>query len=265
MNSRFTILLFAQLGLLSVSIAGADPDGRQIAENVFNRDDGSHVSQSLTMILTDRIGVVRRRQARLYRAEGERVQRSAIVITAPATLQGTGFITFDYQGENREDDRWLYLPSLRRQRRISAADRGAYFLGTDFSYEDIKERTRLSLDDYDFRRLDRPADEHRVWIEARPRSSRIAQELGYSRIEAIVDTTHWMYRHLVYWDIAGNRLKEIELDDLEVVDGVLTARTIRCRNTKTGHSTTFLFADIDYSTPIPDSMFTTAALRRGAL
>lgn len=239
--------------------------GRVIAENVYARDDGEHVDQTLIMELTDKSGKTRRRDTRLVRKEYGDVHKTLITIRSPSALKGTSFLTFDYQNATRDDDQWLYLPAMRRERRISASDRGAYFLGTDFTYEDMKERTRLSLHDFEFALIDRAVEgaSDLRWIEALPKSESTAHELGYGKIEALVDTSTWMYQRLVYWDVALNPLKEITLSDIAKIDGIVTAQTIRCENLKTGHTTTFQFTDIDYASPIDDRLFTVAAMRRG--
>src|SRR5690606_14175570 len=109
--------------------------------------------QSLRMVLTDRSGAQRIRDTRVFREEFEDDKRTAIFFTGPKRLQGTGFLTWDYDDPARADDQWLYLPAARRVRRISASDRGDYFLGTDFTYEDVKKQTKLALEDYDFKAL----------------------------------------------------------------------------------------------------------------
>lgn len=267
MRNACVIAILAIVGAPSVTAEEQTQvlTGQAMAERVYARDDGERVDQTLIMELTDRSGKVRRRETRLVRKEYEHVHKTIIAIKTPASLKDTAFLTFDYQDAQREDDQWLYLPAMRRERRISASDRGSYFLGTDFTYEDIKERTRLSIDDFNFALLDRPVDGEPSlqWIEAQPKSENIARELGYGRIEALVDKKTWMYQRLVYWDIGLNQLKEITLTDIAEIDSVLTAQIIRCENLKTGHSTTFRFENIDYTSPVEDRLFTVAAMRRG--
>ena len=65
-------------------------------------------------------------------------------------MRGTGFLTYDYADVSVDDDQWLYLPALRKVRRISASDRGDFFLGTDFTYEDIKKEQKVEINDYAF-------------------------------------------------------------------------------------------------------------------
>ena len=60
----------------------------------------------------------------------------------------TGFLTYDYDDPVRDDDQWLYLPALKKTKRIATGDKSGSFMGSDFSYADLTSR---ELDRYDFR------------------------------------------------------------------------------------------------------------------
>ena len=164
-----------------------------------------------------------------------------------------------------DDDQWLYLPAMRKVRRISASDRGDYFLGTDLTYEDIKLETRVGVADYDYTHVgEEDIDGHRCYVvEAEPVSEDVAKELGYGGATLWVDADIWMVRQRYSLDVAGNPLKTVRTRDIRVVDGIWTAHTIDVENHKTGHRTVFEFTDIDYAADVDDSVFTERALRRG--
>jgi hypothetical protein len=69
---------------------------------------------------------------------------------APKSVKEVTFLSHDRLDPTQSDDRWLFLPATRKVRRIPASDRGDYFLGTDFTYEDIQSEFKLSLSDYNF-------------------------------------------------------------------------------------------------------------------
>jgi outer membrane lipoprotein-sorting protein len=183
---------------------------------------------------------------------------------SPASVKGTGFLTYDYPEPEREDDQWLYLPALRKVRRISASARGDYFLGTDFTYEDIKKQGKLSSEDFVWKTLGRESVNgcECYVLEGAPVSEKIAKELGYGRVKSWVDPEIWMSRKLEAWDVNGNPLKVVEFDDIRPVSEIWTTHRIDVRNHKTGHSTAFRFSDVDYRTAVPDDVFTERALRR---
>ncbi len=257
--------LLTLLGLSAAEvIASSLPSGEVVAARINARDEGVQMSRKMTMTLTDRTGKTRVRETFGYRVYLNGEKRTAIYFDAPANLRGTVFLSYDYLDPNREDDHWLYLPALRKVRRISAADRGDYFLGTDMTYEDIKLETRVSAD-YRYRtlRAGEADGEPCLWVEAVPKSEELARELGYRRVENCIDAHLWMARETHFWDLAGNRLKTARIDDIREVQGIWTPHRIRVENHKTGHHTEFRFSEIDYLTPVAPHLLQPNALHRG--
>lgn len=249
------------------AVAATDdaPTAEAIVAHVNGRDDGSRVSRTLVMKLIDKRGTARTRETRSFRKDFEGERRAVIVFTAPKSIKDTGFLTWDYREPGKSDDLWLYLPALRRVRRIASGDRGASFVGTDLSYEDMKNETRIVEEDYVFT-VQGPGEVagQRCWLlEGVPRDDAIARELGYGRVVSCIDAAMWLPRRSDYWDRAGRHLKTAELKDLREVDGIWTAHRIEVHNHRTGHSTILEFSDVDYSSPVDDDLFTERSLRTG--
>lgn len=263
--------ILALLALLAPLAARADdpgdarPPGRVVAEKLNARDEGESVVRTLTMELVDRRGKQRTRVTRSYRRYYPGEKRTVLFYTSPKNVKDTGFLTYDYDDPDKSDDQWLYLPAMRKVRRISASDRGDYFLGTDLTYEDMKKENKVSLDDYAWTNVgEASVDGHHCWVlEGVPVSDHIAKELGYSKVRIMVDSEIWMPRTAEYWDRQGNALKTTRVTDIREVQGIWTAHRIDVENHKTGHSTVLLFSDVDYRADISDDVFTERSLRRG--
>lgn len=261
--------LLVIISMLFVSFAKADIadllSGDEVIDRVNARDDGEQVSRALKMELIDRRGKSRIRETIGYRRYYGEEKRTVLFYVSPTNVKGTGFLTYDYPDAQTDDDQWLYLPALRKVRRISAADRGDYFLGTDLSYEDIKKESRIAREDYVFSTINtEEIDGHLTYVvEGLPVDDATAEELGYSRVLWRIDPNMWMSRLTEMWDINGNRLKTVRNNDFEKIQGIWTALRLTTVNHKSGHSTIFTFSDVDYRTPIDDSMFEQRTLRRG--
>ncbi|MBV1920171.1 MAG: MMPL family transporter, partial [Pseudomonadales bacterium] len=106
------------------------PSADVVIANINSVDDGKHATRNLTMTLTDKRGKKRVRETIGYRKYFGKEKRTILFYKKPTNVKGTAFLTFDYPETAKDDDQWLYLPALRKVRRISAADRGDYFLGT---------------------------------------------------------------------------------------------------------------------------------------
>lgn len=241
------------------------PSGQHIADKTHERNEGVSMKRKLTMELKDKRGKVRVRETISLRKYYGKEKRLAIFYETPRSVQGTAFLTFDYPDATVDDDQWLYMPALRKTRRISAANRGGYFLGTDLTYEDIKLETRISLDDYNYKTLGKEIIEGQACfiVEGTPKTKEIAKELGYGKVKFWVDSKIWMLRKAESWDVAKNHLKTIEITDVKQVQGIWTYHKIFVKNHKTGHETIFLNSDIDYKTNISDDTFTKEALVNG--
>ncbi len=264
------VALVAVVSVLFASFAQADeaadlPSGDDIIAQLNARDDGQQVTRVLTMELIDRRGKSRVRETLGYRRYFGDEKRTVLFYRSPTNVKGTGFLTYDYADAGTDDDQWLYLPALRKIRRISSSDRGDYFLGTDFSYEDIKKETRVAAEDYIFTTLGTEiVDDHLTYlVEGIPTDTETAEELGYGRVLWRIDPDIWMSRKTEMWDVNGNPLKTLHNEVIENVQGIWTALRLTAVNHKTGHSSIFTFSDVDYESPIDEGMFEQRALRRG--
>lgn len=264
---NYLVIGFLALGMLFPTSSKGQtlPSGKSIADKTYAKDDGVSVSRKLTMELKDKRGKIRIRETTAMRKYFDQEKRLAIFYLTPTSVKGTAFLTFDYPDPSVDDDQWLYMPALRKTRRISAANRGDYFLGTDLTYEDIKLETRISREDYNYKTISKEIiDGSECFVlEGNPKNKSIAKELGYSKVKYWVDTKLWMLRKADSWDIAGNHLKTVTINEIKEVQGIWTYHKIVVNNHKTKHKTIFRFSDIDYKTPLDDAVFTKEALVNG--
>lgn len=262
--SRFFLISASSLMLANTAVAETNQlSGLEIAQQVNARDEGASVSRKLTMEMIDRRGKKRVRETRGFRKYYGEEKRTIIFYLKPNNVRKTAFLTYDYP--QADDDQWLYLPAMRKVRRISSSDRGDYFLGTDFTYEDIKKEGKVGIEDYTWKRIgEELIDGHHSYIvEAIPINDKVARELGYGKVIYHIDSNIWMVRQSKSWDVRGYELKTINFHDIRQVQNIWTAHTLEVNNHKTGHNTRFLFSDIDYATGVADEIFTQQALRRG--
>lgn len=235
----------------------------EIVDGVNSRDDGESVSRRLKMELTDKHGKKRVQETLSYRKYYGEDKKSIIFYKKPKRLKGTAFLT--YGNAVSDDEQWLYLPALRKVRRVSASDRGDWFLGTDFSYEDIKKETKISKEDYNFKLLgeEQVDGEETYKMEATAKSDTIAKELGYSKLVSWIDKKILISRKVDFYDERGELLKSLHNQDIRKVDGIWTIHHMEMTNHQNGHISHFYFSNIDYKANLEDSLFTQQALKRG--
>lgn len=267
MNTRrialivFTIAILTGMG--AVLSYGAEPTGIQIMQRVDDRDDGNDLTQKIYQKLIDRRGGVRERFIISFRKDYGKDSKSISYFLQPANIRDTALLTYDYDGSKRDDDQWLYLPALKKVRRISAADRGDYFMGTDFTFEDIKQTPEL--EDYNWRLLgSEQVDGHACWVvEGVPKTDDLKKNLGYAKTVNYVRKDIHMAIKIDYWDRKGQELKHFHIRELKQIDSIWTATIMVMKNVQTGHATEMIFSEHKYNTGLSDRTFSERMLKRG--
>ena len=267
------ILLVVTFGgiVISKQTQAADlPDAMQIVNGINAIDDGQQVTRNLTMTMIDKRGKKRLRETLAFRKYYGEEKRTILFYKKPTNVKGTSFLTFDYPDADKDDDQWLYLPALRKVRRISASDRGDYFLGTDFTYEDIKLEGKLDVTDYDFESLkleslvlDDGQSITAILLRGTPKTKEIAKELGYGKTEFWVDLDTSLIVKANYWDTKGKLLKTLNISEIREVDNLITRHKMVIDNHKTGHRTEFVFSNVNYKATVKDSLFSKRAMKQG--
>lgn len=244
-----------------------DINALNLIKKVNELDEGDWVSRNLKMTMTDRRGRSRVRKTITFRKYFGKDKKTYIYYTSPSNIKKTSFLTFDYYDPNKNDDQWLYLPAMRKVRRISASDRGDYFLGTDFTYEEIKKEGKIETQDYNFESIGTVnLDGKKIHkIKAVPKTKRLAKELGHGEQIYYVDPAINMFVKIESLDTNGNPLKVFLAKDIRVIDGVLTRHQLEVYNKKTKHKTVFEFSNVNYKDPVSDKIFTKASLRKGVV
>ena len=262
---RLPLSLLSLAALAAPAFAQEPLTGDEIIAKVNARNDGQQVTRGFTAELTNRQGKTRTEETLAYRRYFGDEKRTVIFYTEPTRVRGTGFLTFDYADPSADDDQWLYLPALRKVRRISSSDRGDFFLGTDFTYEEIKKEQKVEPTDYAFEANGTETVDGRdlLVVEGTPSSDAVADELGVGRVVWRVDPEIWMSRQTDYYDRNGNHARTITLEGVETIDGIITTTQLYAQNHKTGHSSRLTFIGTDYEADVPESLFTQARLRRG--
>ena len=240
-------------------------DGNTIAQHVADRQEGDAARRILDITLTDRRDQTRERQALVLKLKQEGARLTRISYLEPRSVEGVSFLSHDFHSADRDDDRWLFVPATRRARRLPASARGDYFLGTDFTYEDIQSELKFNMDDYDFEyRGTETLDGKKLHVIAgTPRNEDIARQLGYGAFEALVDETTWMPVKVDFQDPDREPLKTINVHRVETIDGIVTATRIEATNHQTGHSTVFALRDVSHPDTLPGNIFQPSGLTRG--
>ena len=243
----------------------AESDARAIMEQVDGRDDGDNQTADLEMVLIDQKGNERSRTIKMFsKDKGEDTLRMQFFLS-PADVKDTGFLTYDYYGGDKDDDQWLYLPDLRKTKRIATSDKSSSFMGSDFSYADM---TRRVVDEWTYKLLKEDEVEgHKVWlIEALPVSKTVEDRYGYQKSIVYVRQDNYMVVRAIHVLKSGNKVKYMEVKKLDLVDGIWVALEPwmkTTRNKRTLHRTILTMDNVKYNQELDESLFSVRQLEKG--
>ncbi|MAJ60478.1 MAG: hypothetical protein CBC48_11000 [bacterium TMED88] len=270
LKSRLLSRPIGRFGLILLSLlawahpAPAEPTALEIMTRVNDRETGYSETATLDMVLEDSRGHQRRRSLKSFSRDVEGSSQNIIFFLAPANLKDTAFLTYDYDDPNHDDDQWLYLPALRRTKRIAGGDRSDSFMGSDFSYADMTTRP---LNRYAYS-LMKETDVNGIpaWqIEAIPNEEE-TKETGYTRSILFVRQDNYVPIRGVNWVKKGKRLKYFDVERLEQIDGIWVATQISMttkKGKKTLHRTRIRRENVTFNQPLDARLFTARSLERG--
>ena len=267
---RFTraalALTIACAGVALATIASADdPKARGIMERVDARDDGDNQTSRLQMVLIDKNGKQRLRELQAFTKDKGEDTWSMMFFLSPADVEDTGFLTYDYDEASRDDDQWLYLPALKKTKRIASSDKSGSFMGSDFSYADMTERP---LEHYDYKLLqEAEVAGHPVWvIESVPNNAEEQDETGYTKSILFIRKDNDVMVRSKIWVKKGNRNKYFDVEKLERIEGIWVP-TVMTMTSKKGdqtiHKTVLRTSDVKFGQPLEYDRFSVRGLETG--
>ena len=256
------MLILAGLGLVQtpapVLAETAEEKGLRIALEAEARNDGfGDLSAGMTMVLRDRHGRESLRQMRfkVLEVEGDG-DKSLFVFDQPRDVQGTALLTHAHI--NSQDDQWLYLPALKRVKRINASRRSGSFMGSEFSYEDM---STPEVEEYTYKYLrDEPCGELVCTVTDQVP---LDKNSGYSRKIVWQDTDEFRIWKMELYDRKDSHLKTLTFANYrQYLDQFWRAGEQTMVNHLTGASTVLQWSDFRFRTNLDDSEFNKLALRR---
>lgn len=239
-----------------------DIDARQVAVHVDEQEDGDDAIAEMEMTLINKKGQARVRKVVSYRKDYGEDSKAVMFFLEPADVKGTGFLSWSYDDESKDDDQWLYLPALKKVRRISSSDKADYFMGTDFTYNDMGDR---DVDDYMYTHLGAESIDgiECYHLERLPQNADVLDETDYSRAEIWVRPDIWMITKAVFFDKKGNLLKELTVSDIVAVDGMWVANTMHMHHLQNEHQTYLRFSHNQFNTGLDEELFSQRSLTKG--
>ncbi len=253
------VALLALLAAPAFAQTGQSPEekGLAIATEADRRNGGFGDSRStMQMILRNRQGEESRREIRNKSLEGKADgDKSMIVFDQPKDVAGTALLTFTHK--QADDDRWLYLPAVKRVKRIASSNKSGPFMGSEFAYEDLGSQ---EPEKYTYKWLrDENYDGKDCFVSER---YPVDKDSGYTRMIVWMDKAEYRPLKLEYYDRKQSLLKTLTLADYQQYLGKYwRPGKLDMVNHQTGKSTTLLFRDYKFRNGFKDRDFDQNALQ----
>jgi outer membrane lipoprotein-sorting protein len=236
----------------------AEEKGLTIAIAADQRDAGfSDSTVDLTMLLniskTEQVTREMRQMTLEVDGDGD---KSIMVFDRPRDLKGAAILTFTHKVGS--DDQWLYLPALKRVKRISSADKSGPFMGSEFAYEDLASQ-EVEKYSYTYLRDEIQDEELSFVVERIP----VDKKSGYTRQVTWIDQNEYRLRRVDYYDRKGDLLKTMNMVGYQqYLDHYWRPDEMHMTNHQTGKSTILKFNNYQFRVGLADKDFSRGALPR---
>ncbi len=234
--------------------------GYEIAARSDRSDTGftsSEVDAVMTLVNGAGKTTTRELSFKTLERENEDVgDKGLTVFSTPRDVKGTALLSHAKILE--PDNQWLYLPALKRVKRISSANKSGPFVGSEFAFEDF---TSTELNKYDYKYIGTETIDGAAMdvVERFPRY----KNSGYTRQISYIDQDIFQVRKIDFYDRKNSLLKTLELKDYrEYEGGVWRAQTFEMTNHQTGKSTTLTYGEYKFKTGLKDKDFVKGVLKR---
>ncbi len=256
----FFIAMFAVLNLTSFHLCFAtEPSGKEIMQLQHDRANGDDRKMTLTIRLINRQGKERVRTVESMSKDYGKDKKSIMLFQKPADVKGTMFLSWEYDSQDKEDDKWLYMPAMKKVRRISGASKNEYFMGTDYTYDDMGDRN-VNEDRHTLLGKEKIGDKDCWKIESVP----LDPEDLYTRKILWIDSISYLIIKGEYYDKDG-LVKTYQALDVRKQDGFWLTFRSEMNNVSRQHKTILEIESIQFNTGVQDSLFQVTTLQRGRL
>ena len=253
MRQAFIGLIFlATAASAFATIRPGDPKltGEEIEKKQDRMQSGySGETRDMTLTLINAQNAQSIRKVTFAGYEGnERREKTLITFVYPPDMKGSSLLTHEHGTD--DDDQWLYLPEVKRVKRIASANQSGSFMGSEFAYEDMVVR---QLEKYDFKYLgDETIDGKDCYvIERIPKN----KNSGYSKVIRWRMKDNLQELRSEYYDRKGEKLKERMMEGHHLVDGFWRVRQISVTNVQTNKKSVITFDNVKLKLNLPEREF----------
>jgi hypothetical protein len=247
----FSIILFS-------STISYSQTAEEINDKVIDAISIESMEMTATLKIYDNKGNVRERELSTASKKFGQTNKMLMRFTAPADVQGTTMLVHDH--DDKEADMWIYLPALRRVRRIAGSDKANNFMGSEFTNADL---SRPNKEDFNYKVLESVDIEgKKYWkIEAKAINEDVEDEYGFSKQISYIEQAKYLALKIEYYDLRGDlhRVQTIK-DYRKQSNGKYFAFYMEMENKQNGRKSVMTIDQFQLGSKLEESVFAPALL-----
>jgi outer membrane lipoprotein-sorting protein len=229
----------------------------EVAQKSDKVTDGFESSIAQTeMVLINASGQQSIRQLEMKTLEGENGDKTISTFLTPADVKGTKTLTHEHV--DRDDDQWLYLPALKRVKRIASSNKSGSFMGSEFSYEDIGNQN--------YQKFTYGGEAEEIDLNGLPcyKGSRIPNDVnsGYTKQVSWISKDNFLIQQIEYYDRKSELLKTAIFSDYKQIDGIWRVGRIEMKNHQNDKATILTWIDDKVKAGLSEKEFNKRVLKQ---
>ena len=239
--------------------AAQQPDAAQIMSKSRDLSITGSLSANINLTITEKGGSSRSRTISITtKSYADGLEKRIIKFIEPADVRGTSMLVVD--NKNSADEMWIYLPALKKTRRIVTSEKGKSFMSSEFSNADM---TSPTISDFTHRHLEKSGTNNQWIIESTPVNEDKAEEYGYSRKISYISIDKSQVQKMEFYNFDNELFKIIEIKSIfPLSDGKYLVKNMVANNLNTNRKSEILFSNISEGVKVDDSNFTIQNLER---
>jgi len=252
LTSVIIVLFFA--GTFS---SNAQLTGTQIVDKAYNIATGDDQTSTLTMTLINKSGKKRVRKIKQFTKDFGKVEKSIMFFQSPADVKNTSFMNWSYDSD-KSDDQWIYLPALKKTKRLSSDSKSDYFMGSDFTYDDLGDR-KLDADKHKLLREETVNGFKCYVVESVSKD----EDYMYTKTVTWINKSNFVGVKKEFYDEDGDLLKILSIKSTKKISGFWVIMKSEMKNVQKNHKTVIELSNIVINSGVSDSKFTERMMTRG--
>jgi len=233
---------------------------REISDKSRETVDFKALEMALTLKIYDSKGRVRTRKISTASIEFGKINKTIIKFTEPADVKGTALLIYDYKIEN--DKMWIYMPAIRKTRRIVSSEKSKSFMGSEFTNADM---STPNANDFNCEIISSEILQgHSCWkIETRCKNEDIEDENGFSKKISWIEKERFLCHKIEFYDLGGELHKIQSIDKYQIqTNGKFFAFQMQMENKKNGRKSSIVIDKLQTNSTLSENTFTSGMLKK---